>query len=118
MYFLIVKVMLKLLFEVQLALDSAAALTNEGKKVRVVSMPSTNVFDKQDAAYKESVLPKAVTKRVAIEAAHVDYWYKYVGLGGKVIGMTDFGASAPASQLFEMYGFTADKIAATVTELL
>jgi len=72
--------------EVQLAMDSAAALTEQGKQVRVVSMPSTTEFDKQDAAYKESVLPRAVTKRVAIEAAHTDFWYKYVGFEGTVVG--------------------------------
>ena len=64
------------------------------------------------------MLPPSITARVAVEAAHTDYWYKYVGLAGKVIGMTDFGASAPAHELFEMYGFTADNIATTVTKLL
>ncbi|MCT7942735.1 transketolase [Shewanella holmiensis] len=103
--------------EVQLALDSAAALTNEGKKVRVVSMPSTNVFDKQDAAYKESVLPKAVTKRVAIEAAHVDYWYKYVGFGGDVVGMTTFGESAPGGDLMKHFGFTVENVVNKVNAL-
>ncbi|MCW3173198.1 transketolase [Shewanella subflava] len=103
--------------EVQLALDSAVALTNEGKKVRVVSMPSTNVFDKQDAAYKESVLPKAVTKRVAIEAAHVDYWYKYVGFGGDVVGMTTFGESAPGGDLMKHFGFTVENVVNKVNAL-
>ena len=101
----------------QLALDSAAVLTNEGKKVRVVSMPSTNVFDKQDAAYKESVLPKAVTKRVAIEAAHVDYWYKYVGFSGDVVGMTTFGESAPGGDLMKHFGFTVENVVNKVNAL-
>ncbi len=103
--------------EVQLALDSAAALTEQGKQVRVVSMPSTNVFDAQDAAYKESVLPKAVTKRVAIEAAHVDYWYKYVGFDGGVVGMTTFGESAPGGALMKHFGFTVENVVATVNGL-
>ncbi|WP_028765781.1 MULTISPECIES: transketolase [Shewanella] len=103
--------------EVQLALDSAAALTEQGKQVRVVSMPSTNEFDKQDAAYKESVLPSAVTKRVAIEAAHVDYWYKYVGFGGAVVGMTTFGESAPGGDLMKHFGFTVENVVATANAL-
>ncbi|MEZ9822205.1 transketolase [Shewanella sp. 10N.286.45.A1] len=103
--------------EVQLALDSAAALTEQGQKVRVVSMPSTNEFDKQDAAYKESVLPSSVTKRVAIEAAHVDFWYKYVGFGGAVVGMTTFGESAPGGELMKHFGFTVENVVATVNGL-
>ncbi len=73
-------------------------------------MPSTDVFDQQDAAYKEAVLPANVTKRLAVEACIADYWYKYVGLNGRIIGMTSFGESAPANQLFEMFGFTVDKV--------
>ncbi|GIU21830.1 transketolase [Shewanella schlegeliana] len=103
--------------EVQLALDSAAALTEQGQKVRVVSMPSTNEFDKQDAAYKESVLPSSVTKRVAIEAAHVDFWHKYVGFGGAVVGMTTFGESAPGGDLMKYFGFTVENVVATVNGL-
>ncbi|GIU07221.1 MULTISPECIES: transketolase [unclassified Shewanella] len=103
--------------EVQLALDSAAALTEQGQKVRVVSMPSTNEFDKQDAAYKESVLPASVTKRVAIEAAHVDFWHKYVGFGGAVVGMTTFGESAPGGDLMKHFGFTVENVVATVNGL-
>ncbi|ABZ75419.1 transketolase [Shewanella halifaxensis HAW-EB4] len=103
--------------EVQLALDSAAALTEQGQKVRVVSMPSTNEFDKQDAAYKESVLPSCVTKRVAIEAAHVDFWHKYVGFGGAVVGMTTFGESAPGGDLLKYFGFTVENVVATVNGL-
>ncbi|WP_076416175.1 transketolase [Shewanella sp. UCD-KL12] len=103
--------------EVQLALDSAAALTEQGKQVRVVSMPSTNEFDKQDGAYKESVLPSSVTKRVAIEAAHVDFWHKYVGFGGAVVGMTTFGESAPGGDLMKHFGFTVENVVAVANEL-
>ncbi|MCL1145158.1 transketolase [Shewanella sp. 10N.261.52.F9] len=103
--------------EVQLALDSAAALTEQGQKVRVVSMPSTNEFDKQDAAYKESVLPSSVTKRVAIEAAHVDFWHKYVGFGGAVVGMSTFGESAPGGDLMKHFGFTVENVVATANGL-
>ena len=100
--------------EVSLALKSAEAL---GDNVRVVSMPSTNIFDAQDATYKESVLPTTVTKRVAIEAAHTDFWYKYVGLNGKVVGMTTFGESAPGNVLFEHFGFTVENVVKTVNSL-
>ncbi len=93
-------------------------LTAQGSKVRVVSMPSTNVFDQQDAAYKQAVLPLQVGARIAIEAAHADYWYKYVGLEGRIIGMTTFGESAPAAQLFEEFGFTVENILETAEELL
>ncbi len=91
----------------------AAQLSAEGKAVRVVSMPATDVFDQQDAAYREAVLPSDVTARIAIEAGIADYWYKYVGLHGKVIGMTTFGESAPAEQLFEMFGFTVKNVVDT-----
>lgn len=104
--------------EVGIAQDAAAQLTAQGGKVRVVSMPCTEAFERQDAAYQESVLPKSVSARVAVEAAHADYWYKYVGLQGRVVGMTDFGASAPANELFEVYGFTADNVAQQVKEIL
>jgi transketolase len=104
--------------EVGLAMDSAAALTNSGKKVRVVSMPSTNFFDQQSAEYKESVLPSSVTARVAIEAAHTDFWYKYVGFAGKVVGMTTFGESAPGGDLLKHFGFTVDNVVETVNSLV
>jgi transketolase len=104
--------------EVGIAQDAAAQLKAQGRMVRVVSMPCTEAFERQDAAYQESVLPKSVSARVAVEAAHADYWYKYVGLQGRVVGMTDFGASAPANELFEIYGFTADNVAKQVNELL
>lgn len=96
--------------EVQLAVEAHAKLTSQGKAVRVVSMPSTDVFEVQSAQYKESVLPAHVIKRVAIEAGIADYWYKYVGINGKIIGMTTFGESAPADQLFELYGFTVKNV--------
>ncbi|WP_241607139.1 transketolase [Rosenbergiella epipactidis] len=104
--------------EVQLAVDAAEKLTAEGRKVRVVSMPSTDHFDKQDAAYRESVLPAAVTARVAVEAGIADYWYKYVGLNGAIVGMTTFGESAPAEQLFEEFGFTLDNVVAKAKAIL
>jgi transketolase len=103
--------------EVGLAVNAASALTEKGSKVRVVSMPSTNVFDQQCADYKESVLPANVTKRVAIEAAHVDFWAKYVGLNGAVVGMTTFGESAPGGVLLEHFGFTVDNVVSTVNAL-
>ncbi len=104
--------------EVELAVSAAAQLTAEGKKVRVVSMPATDVFDKQDAAYRESVLPAAVTARVAVEALIADYWYKYVGLDGAIVGMTTFGESAPADQLFKMFGFTVENVVKVAKEVL
>lgn len=96
--------------EVQLAQDSAKELRSQGKKVRVVSMPCTDAFEDQSAEYKESVLPSAVTRRLAVEAGIADYWYKYVGLNGAVVGMTTFGESAPANELFEFFGFTVENI--------
>ncbi|EGQ7739468.1 transketolase [Vibrio parahaemolyticus] len=104
--------------EVELAVKAAEQLTAEGKKVRVVSMPSTDAFDKQDAAYREAVLPSDVTARIAIEAGIADFWYKYVGFDGRIIGMTTFGESAPADQLFEMFGFTVENVVNTAKELL
>ncbi|ATH83977.1 transketolase [Ectopseudomonas mendocina] len=104
--------------EVALAMQAAAKLDEQGRKVRVVSMPSTSVFDAQDAAYKQAVLPLQVGARIAIEASHADYWYKYVGLDGRIIGMTSFGESAPAPALFEHFGFTVENIVVTAEELL
>ena len=104
--------------EVDLAMQSAAALEAEGKAVRVVSMPSTERFDAQSAEYKESVLPAAVTARVAIEAGQADFWYKYVGLNGAIVGMTSFGESAPAGALFEHFGFTVDNVKAQALALV
>ncbi|QPT12297.1 transketolase [Serratia rubidaea] len=104
--------------EVELAVEAAGQLTAAGRKARVVSMPSTDAFDKQDAAYRESVLPAAVTARVAIEAGIADYWLKYTGLNGAVVGMTTFGESAPADQLFKEFGFTVENVVAQAQALL
>nr|WP_294972749.1 transketolase [uncultured Pseudomonas sp.] len=104
--------------EVGLAVQAFDKLSAEGRKVRVVSMPSTSVFDQQDAGYKQAVLPVQVGARIAIEAAHADYWYKYVGLEGRVIGMTTFGESAPAAALFEHFGFTVENLLEVAAELL
>lgn len=104
--------------EIELVVSAAKALTEEGRKVRVVSLPCTERFDNQDAAYKESVLPKAVRKRLAVEASIAGFWERYVGLDGKVIGMTSFGESAPANVLFKHFGFTPKNVLAQARELL
>ncbi|EGR5061150.1 transketolase [Vibrio cholerae] len=104
--------------EVELAVAAYEQLSAEGKAVRVVSMPSTDAFDKQDAAYREAVLPSSVTKRIAIEAGIADFWYKYVGFGGRIIGMTSFGESAPAGELFKLFGFTTENVVKQAKELL
>jgi transketolase len=104
--------------EVELAVKAADELAAKGKKIRVVSMPSTNVFDKQDAAYCESVLPAAVTKRVAVEAGVTDGWWKYVGSNGKVVGIDHFGESAPAGLLFKEFGFTVENVVKHIEAVL
>ena len=104
--------------EVELAVAAYHELTAAGRKVRVVSMPSTDAFDKQDQAYKELVLPSSVTARLAIEAGISDFWYKYVGLNGKIIGMTSFGESGPAEQLFAKFGFTVENVVKQAKSLL
>ena len=104
--------------EVELAVAAYEQLTGEGRKVRVVSMPSTDAFDKQDTAYRESVLPKAVAARVAIEAGIADYWFKYTGLHGAIVGMTTFGESAPAELLFKEFGFTVENVVQTAKSIL
>lgn len=104
--------------EVQLAVEAAKHFADKGVAVRVVSMPSTEVFDAQDVAYKESVLPSNIFNRVAVEAAHVDFWRKYVGLDGRVVGMASFGESAPAGELFKHFGITTEAVIAEVDELL
>jgi transketolase len=103
--------------EVELAMKSAEVLAAEGIPVCVVSMPSTDVFDRQDAAYKASVLPKGLP-RVAVEAGVTDFWFKYVGLDGAVVGIDTFGESAPAGQLFKHFGFTTENVVATVKSVL
>lgn len=104
--------------EVGLAVNAYNTLTAQGRKVRVVSIPRTSLFDAQDAAYRQQVLPLEVSNRIAIEAGHTDYWYKYVGLDGRMLGMTTYGESAPASELFEMFGFTEEKVLELAAELL
>ncbi|QDF68002.1 transketolase [Shewanella sp. SNU WT4] len=104
--------------EVELAMSAYEQLTANGRAVRVVSMPATDMFDKQDKAYREAVLPSSVTARVAIEAGIADFWYKYVGLNGRIIGMTSFGESAPAGELFKMFGFTTENVVNAANELL
>ncbi|MBP6123927.1 MULTISPECIES: transketolase [Providencia] len=104
--------------EVELAVKAADQLTGEGRKVRVVSMPSTDAFDKQDAAYREAVLPSSVSARVAIEAGIADYWFKYTGLNGAIIGMHSFGESAPAELLYKEFGITAEKAVEAAKSLL
>ena len=104
--------------EVSLAVDAAERLSQSGVQVRVVSMPSTNVFDRQSDKYQESVLPSDVKSIIAIEAAHVDFWYKYVGRNGKVIGMSSFGESAPGNQLLNHFGFTVEHVVNTAIALL
>ncbi|WP_312545757.1 transketolase, partial [Pantoea eucalypti] len=104
--------------EIEITLGAAEKLTTGGHKVRVVSLPSTDLFDAQDAAYRESVLPSGVKARVAVEAGIADYWFKYVGLDGAIVGMTTFGESAPASQLFAEFGFTVENIVSHAEALL
>ena len=103
--------------EVDLAMKAQVILAAEGVNVRVVSMPSTNLFDRQDQAYKDSVLTKGV-KRVAVEAGVTGLWHKYVGLEGAVVGMDCFGESAPAGELFKHFGFTVDNVVKTVKSIL
>ena len=104
--------------EVELAVAAWQTLSAEGVKVRVVSMPCTDRFDMQDAAYREAVLPKAVTARVAVEAGITDYWFKYTGLNGAIVGMQSFGESAPAEQLYESFGITAERVVREAKALL
>jgi transketolase len=104
--------------EIGLAMDAARALTEKGRRVRVVSLPSTDVFDAQDESYRESVLPATLTARVAVEAGVTDYWRKYVGLGGKVVGIDTFGESAPADQVYKHFGITAENVVKAVESLL
>ncbi|WP_165727817.1 transketolase [Pseudoalteromonas sp. 31A1] len=104
--------------EVDLAMQAAKELTAQGVAVRVVSMPSTTLFDLQSDDYKQSVLPNSVVKRIAIETSHQDYWLKYVGLQGKVIGMSTFGESAPGNVLLEHFGFTTKNVVSTAQALI
>ncbi len=104
--------------EIALAMDAAAALREKGRQIRVVSMPSTDIFDAQDEAYRDSVLPPSVTARVAVEAGVTAGWLKYVGLDGAVVGIDRFGESAPADEAFKYFGFTVDNVAAQVESLM
>ena len=104
--------------EIALAMDAAAALREKGRQIRVVSMPSTDVYDAQDEAYRDSVLPPSVTARVAVEAGVTAGWLKYVGLDGAVVGIDRFGESAPADEAFKYFGFTVDNVAAQVQSLM
>ena len=104
--------------EVELAVKAQEALAASGKKVRVVSMPSTNVFEAQTEAYRESVLPKSVKARVVVEAGVTDAWYKYAGFDGKVVGLDRFGESAPAGELFKEFGFTVENVVKAVESVL
>jgi transketolase len=104
--------------EVSLAVDAAERLGAKGRQVRVVSMPSTDVFDAQDDAYRESVLPRAVMARVAVEAGVSATWLHYVGGRGRVVGIDSFGESAPAEVVFEHFGFTVNNVVANVEQVL
>lgn len=104
--------------EVELAVKAAEELKAKGKNIRVVSMPSTNIFDAQDADYRESVLPSSVTARVAVEAGVTDGWWKYVGTNGKIVGIDHFGESAPAGELFKEFGFTVENVVKNVEAVL
>ena len=104
--------------EVALAQDAAVELRQRGRNVRGVSVPCAEGFGEQDAAYREAVLPSDVLARVAVEAAHVDFWYKFVGLDGRVVGMNSFGESAPGGELFEHFGITAANVVEVAEELI
>jgi transketolase len=104
--------------EIHLAVEAAEILTREGRRVRVVSMPCAEVFAAQSEDYQESVLPSAVRVRVAVEAAHVDWWRKYVGLDGRVVGMSGFGESAPGNVLFDYFGITTEAVVVAAREML
>ena len=104
--------------EISLALQAAEKLAEKGVAVHVVSMPSAEAFMQQDAEYRESVLPSDVLARVAVEAGHADFWYRFVGLDGRVVGMTSFGESAPASDLMAHFGFTVENVVAAVEDCL
>ena len=104
--------------EIHLAMAAAEQLAETGRQMRVVSMPCAELFEQQDAAYREAVLPSDVLARVAVEALHADFWYKYVGLDGRAVGMTTFGESAPAGELMKLFGFTVDNVVAVVEDVL
>jgi len=104
--------------EVGMTMDAARMLGDEGIAVRVVSMPSCEIFERQDVSYKEAVLPSSVKARVAVEAGMADYWYKYVGLDGKVVGMTGFGLSGRIEDLYPHFGLTKERVYEVAKSLL
>ena len=104
--------------EVALAIDAAEKLSASGRGVRVVSMPCADVFERQDAVYRETVLPSHILARVAVEASHMDWWYKYVGLDGRVVGMSSFGESAPGPQLMKEFGFTVENVVDAIEDVI
>jgi transketolase len=104
--------------EVGIAAEAVRTVAAKGRKIRLVSMPSTNTFDAQDDAYKQSVLPKSVTRRVAVEAGVTGSWWHYVGLTGEIVGIDHFGASAPAKDLFKAYGFTPEHVVEAIEKVL
>ncbi|MCB1691233.1 MAG: transketolase, partial [Pseudomonadales bacterium] len=104
--------------EVSLAVAAFDLLAAEGINVRVVSMPSTDVFDAQDAAWREAVLPASQRNRIAVEAAHPDYWRRYVGLDGAVVGLSTFGESGPGGEVMKHFGFTAEAVADAVRKMV
>jgi transketolase len=104
--------------EVSLAIAAAESLNAQGRQIRVVSMPSADCFEQQDTAYQDDILPESVKLRIAIEAGNKDFWYRYVGDKGKVIGINQFGESAPGADLFKEFGFTLDNLIKTLNHLL
>lgn len=104
--------------EVALAIEAAEKLSAAGRGVRVVSMPCADLFERQDAVYRESVLPSHILARVAVEASHMDWWYKYVGLDGRVVGMSSFGESAPGPQLMKEFGFTVENVVDAIEDVI
>ena len=104
--------------EVELAVNAAEELASKGINTRVVSMPCAEIFSAQDAAYRDAVLPPSIRARVVVEALHADYWHKFVGLDGRVVGMTSFGESAPGGVLMNEFGFTVDNVVANVMEVV
>jgi transketolase len=104
--------------EVGIAAEAVRALAAKGRKLRLVSMPSVNTYERQDEAYKRSVLPESVTRRVAVEAGVREPWWRYVGPNGRVLGIDHYGASAPAKKLFVNYGFTTDEVIKTIDQVL
>ncbi len=104
--------------EVELAVRAASVLSRDGVRVRVVSMPSTQVFDAQDRGYREAVLPREVRTRIAIEAGATHFWFKYVGLDGRVIGLDSFGESAPSEEVLRHFGFNVEHVIEEVRRLL